>query len=204
MADRPHISRFDCVNDCGAWVHAEGDVCDVCARRIAAGDEDFDLPTTISRAVGLGPIISSNAVSSVQAALANPSKERTPDEAAYDEVLRSCVLKPEGHVQKPSLATFTRLYTVTTIASSARFGGTRTVVVCDSFDAARKIVEENHGDIWENSYMLAVIEGVAANRLYTYLDETYWYRWQGSRENGGYHAIETPEAYKNRYGFGVG
>ena len=148
--------------------------------------------------------ISGNAVASVQAALSPRTREDEDAERQYDDTVASCVEKPGGHVQwdKPDNVPV-RLYTVTTIAASARYGGTRTVVVCDSFEAARAIVEKNYGDIWECSYMLAVIEAVAANQLYRHLDEQYWYRWVGDRQ-GGYQAVERPARYRNVCGFGIG
>lgn len=150
------------------------------------------------------PQISGSAIAAVQAALFQDPRVRSPEEESYDEVLASCVLKPCGHVQKEKPADVeTRLYSVTTIASSARYGGTRTPVVCDSFEAAREIVEGNHGDIWEHSYMLCVVEGHVPNRLYSRLGEQYWYMWVGGRE-GGYRPIEVPDRYRNSFGFGIG
>lgn len=149
--------------------------------------------------------IGGNALASVQAALSPRTRADEDAKRQYDDMLASCVVKPEGHTQKVRPAGVpSRLYTVTTIAESARYGGNRTVVVCDSFEAAREIVEKNYGDIWECSYMLAVIEAVVPNRLYAHLDEQYWYRWVGDREDGAYQAIEVPERYRNVVGFGIG
>ena len=87
---------------------------------------------------------------------------------------------------------------MSTIARSAAYGGTRTVALCD-WKHAKEIVERNMGDIFECSYMLAVIESVVVNTLYNgigHLDqEAYWYRWYGTSEKGQYHPIVTPKAY---------
>lgn len=135
------------------------------------------------------------------------SSDRELDrENEYNEILKSCVLKPGGHRQMESTADKpVRLYTVTTIAQSVMYGGMRTPVICDSFDKAVMIVEDNVGDIWEYSYMLAVIEAVIPNKLYGgIMGEQYWYRWTRDEIGGSYKAIETPLSYKNTFGFGIG
>lgn len=135
------------------------------------------------------------------------SRERTPREQEYDARVAACVLKPAGHVQQPMPEGITgnRLYTVTTLAASDRYGGTRTPVICDSFEVAKELVEENAGDIFEMSYRLAVIEAVLPNRLYNIgLDERYWYKWVGDYETGSYQAIDVPPGYENVMGFGIG
>lgn len=134
--------------------------------------------------------------------------EETPEEKAFKEIVLSCVLKPEGHKQKP-LPDFTsakRLYAVTTLAPSRRYGGTRTPVVCDSFERAQEIVLTNEGDIFETSYHLVVIEASICNYLYSQigLEEQYWYVWEGDSRDGGYKPIEIPEAHKCTIGWGIG
>jgi hypothetical protein len=160
--------------------------------------------------------MSANMEASVEAMTKDERREAA--EARYRAMVKACTRKPGGHVQQPAPADFVaqggkRLYTVTTIAASIAYGGTRTVVVCDSFERAKEIVETNEGDIWESSYMLAVIEPVACNWLYHYFVtsdgvERYWYRWSSKdRETGrpgGYEAIETPPGYEQVVGFGIG
>lgn len=137
------------------------------------------------------------------------SRERSEEEKRYDEVVKSVVLLKGEHVQAPPTEELIsnngkRLYSVVTIAASNRYGGTRTVTVCD-FDRAREIVETNEGDIWECSYRLALIEGFVAGWLYYHLGEEYWYVWkQQEGEDGRYVPIEKPEAYREYIGFGVG
>lgn len=137
---------------------------------------------------------------------ADEDEGRTAREKEYDEILRTVVLKPGGHVPAPLPEKVAkhggkRLYAVTTIASSARYGGTCTPVVCDDFEIANKIVLENQGDIWEHSYMLVVIEATVCNWLYSNIfEEQYWYMWQ----DGGYKPIECPEVYRSSFGFGIG
>jgi hypothetical protein len=120
----------------------------------------------------------------------------------FKAILAACVLKPEGHTQKAGARN--RLYTVTTIAATESYGGTRCIVVCDSFERAKKIVETNEGDIFETTYWLAVIEAIIPNYLYHYEDERYWYLWKGTREEGQYLPIHGPKAYENTIGFGIG
>jgi hypothetical protein len=154
-------------------------------------------------------ILSASAEESVAASMAATGKrERTDAERAYDAITQSVVFK-DAHVlledRRVSEIAGDKLYTVTTIASSARYGGTRTPVVCKTFERAKEIVEENEGDIFEYSYMLVVIEAVMADTLYGgSTDEQYWYVWKGDGETGGYVPIERPKAYKNTVGFGIG
>lgn len=147
-------------------------------------------------------VLSTSAEESVTAALAAP-RERSEAEKAYDVVVASVVTK-DAHVpiEGPEGA---KLYTVTTIASSARYGGTRTPVICKTFERAKEIVEQNEGDIFEYSYKLVVIEAVLADVLYGgTMDEQYWYVWKGSGETGGYVPIERPKTYESTIGFGIG
>ena len=143
-------------------------------------------------------VFSASALKSMRAAMTEPSREPTADEKARDAV-RSAVLCGE-HVQAPPTEEFvrhggTRLYAVTTIASSERFGGKRTVTVCSTFARAKEIVETNEADIAEMAYFFAVIEAIAADWLYYYLDEQYWYVWDGSWKDGRYRPIEKPEMF---------
>jgi hypothetical protein len=152
---------------------------------------------------GRPPVLSVSAVSSIAAALASDPGTRTEAEGRYDEVVRTVVLKPGGHTvaRWPELhgPEQPRLYTVTTIASSARYGGTRTPVICSSFERAHDMVTRNEGELWEYSYMLAVIEAIVPDRLYCNLEEQYWYVWRD-----GYVPIEVPEKYRQVCGFGIG
>jgi len=147
-------------------------------------------------------VISNNAISSVAASLANRGKGRSEEEKAYDELLKTCVPKPEGHIRSTNDIGY--LFTVTTIASSQRYGGTRTPIICSSFDRAKEYVENNYGDLFECSYALAVIEVVVVDHLYNGdIPDKYWYKWSksfdsDSDDDGYYQAIETPEAFKDR------
>ncbi len=152
-------------------------------------------------------IMSTNALASVSAALKHGSKGRSDEEKHFDAVLETCVLRSVPHAQKPAPKQVIehdgkRLYTVTTIASSARFGGTRTVTVCDTFERAKEIIEANEGDIFECSYLLAVIDTIVAGWLYFIIDEQYWYCWVGDAKDGGYKAIDRPKAYRTVMGIG--
>ena len=143
---------------------------------------------------------SQNAQMSVSAVLGLPEVD-----AYSDEMLGACVVKPDGHEKPPKeFPPKDRLWSITTIARSAKYGGTRTVCVCDSFGRAKEIVETNEGDIWECSYMLVVIEEFDANSLYGGLGTqvSYWYRWNIDAKS--YEAIETPEVYEHIVGWGIG
>lgn len=150
--------------------------------------------------------LSRNAVTSVKAVLRG-TPGRTEAEKEYDESVKGAK-RLAGHRQRPLPKGFVgkRLYTITTIAASARYGGTRTVAVCDSLARAREIVKSNEGDIFECSYLLAVIEAIACNCLYPQVNpsEQYWFRWEGDSRTGRYLPIKTPPGYENTFGFGVG
>jgi hypothetical protein len=148
--------------------------------------------------------VSNSAVASVAAALAHGNRGRTEEEKAFDVLLTKCVWKEGRHKKQPLPKHFRkvrRLYTVTTITSSQRFGGVRTPAICTTFKLARDFVERNAGDLFECSYSLAVIEAVAADTLYTYLDEVYWYMWEPSEDpeyTGRYREIEVPPGFEGR------
>jgi hypothetical protein len=152
-------------------------------------------------------VVSQNAIASVEAVLEHGDRPRSDEEKHYNAVLETCVFRSVGHAQKPASDAVVqhqgkRLYTVTAIASSARFGGTRIVTVCDTFERAKEIIETNEGDIFECSYSLVVIDTVVAGWLYFNLDEQYWYLWVGSVHDGSYKAINRPKAYENTIGIG--
>lgn len=135
--------------------------------------------------------------------MSNPSRERTDEERAFDEIVRSVVVK-DGHRQAPPTPEVVdydgqRFYMVTTMASSRRYGGIRSPVICSTFQRAKEIVEKNEGDIYECSYSLAVIEAVVVDWLYGgLLNEQYWYVWKGSPEDGAYVPIERPARFDGR------
>lgn len=151
------------------------------------------------------------ALESLAASRTEPSEKEKEQSRAYKEIVCSVVLKDEDHVQEELPEAVRkhdgrRFYTVTTIASSARYGGTRTVVVCSTFERAKEIVESNEGDIFEMSYYLVVIEAVVADWLYVAIDEQYWYVWEPGEngKDGRYLPIERPAAYVGTCGFGIG
>jgi hypothetical protein len=125
----------------------------------------------------------------------------TRAEQAYDEVLKAVVPCSSHEERRVFDVAAARLYAVTTIAKSVRYGGTCTPVVCTTFEKAKKIVEQNIGDLWEHSFDLVVIEVFAPDRVYgALLDEQYWYCWRDDH----YQAIEWPEAYRGTIGWGIG
>lgn len=161
-----------------------------------------------------GPLLSNSAMSSVAAVLAStPNEGRTEYQKLYDAAVMGAVEKPEGHKQDPveDPARVKRLYTVTTIASGPAYGGTRTWGVFDKFELACETVEMNDGDIFENSYMFAVVEAIACNCIFgaVALDEgeepeQYWYVWVGDPQTGRYCPIQRPAMFDGVINFGVG
>lgn len=134
-------------------------------------------------------------------------RTKSGQEKSYDKMVKGCIEIPGGHQQKePDRKN--RLYTITTMASSPRFGGNRTPVICDNWGRANQIVLSNACDIWEYSYMIVVVEAVLPNELYGgFLREQYWYKWFGPKNDmasGGYRAIEIPKDFENTSGFGIG
>lgn len=157
------------------------------------------------------PVFSANDVTSAVAVVSNKRKERSSEEKEFDKIVRSCVRK-RSHKQdlypnkNRTRRKAKRLYSVTTLSASSRFGGRRTVAIYDNFDMAVESVEKNYGDIYEYSYSLCVIEAVFCNYLYGCSEECYWYKWYGSpeRKGSGYKPIHTPKAYESICGFGIG
>lgn len=135
-------------------------------------------------------------------------ESRNKQEAQYDEILSSCAKKPSGHqVKRTSTRTW---YTVTTLAASELYGGTRTVAIFDGFAKANEFVLANTGDIWETTYMLCVIEATVPNSLYGQSwagaerqRPAYWYRWYGN-DDGSYLPIHAPAVYCDLHGWGIG
>jgi len=120
----------------------------------------------------------------------------------YVEIVARSQPKTSPHAPSVPPDGETWIWAVTTLAQNQRHGGTRTPVVCSTFQLANEIVENNHGDIWECSYYLAVIEAIRVDRLYgSVLGESFWYAWFTDE---GYKPIETPEEFRNTFGHGVG
>lgn len=79
-------------------------------------------------------------------------------------------------------------------------GNKRTQGYFFDLETAKKCVQENWMDIYENEYELAVIETVSEGP-YTYdLTGGFWYQYNGS----GYDPIPKPEQFKHIVGFGHG
>jgi hypothetical protein len=106
------------------------------------------------------------------------------------------------------------LYSVTTVVSgwpsreSQKYGGKRTPIICTSLRLAKRIVEENLGDIFETTYKYVVIETVFPNILYSFRQQSkykqLWYRWEGRYKTGKYVPCEVPIEYARTIGWGIG
>lgn len=98
-----------------------------------------------------------------------------------------------------------RIYTVSTVAESPSYGGTRTVAACGTFAKAEEIILGNYGDLFETTYLFAVIEEVELDLLYGGFEHRqWWYSWLGDYQTGVYRPIKTPAEYEYVSGFGVG
>lgn len=74
-----------------------------------------------------------------------------------------------------------------------------------TLEEAKQCVEENWGDIHETGYEYVVIEKTPPG-LYTggFIEEEWWYRWEGDRDEGKYVETEKPECTKCIVGWGIG
>ena len=71
-----------------------------------------------------------------------------------------------------------------------------------TLEDAKNSVINNHCDIWEYSYMHAVIEEVRWGFYPCPPDKTYWFRF--NKKLGKYEEITQPSFYKNITNFGIG
>ena len=99
-----------------------------------------------------------------------------------------------------------KIYTVTTInwtGDRQRYRNRMVAWYPTLFDA-QSCIEQNWGDIYERGhYNHAVIEETLSG-LYPYVKEEYWYKWEGSEEEGGYLPCHKPEDFKCVVNFGIG
>jgi len=67
---------------------------------------------------------------------------------------------------------------------------------------AKEAIEHNYGDMYENEYEWAVIEGLAEGILCGgRMPKECWYKWQGTCEKGRYKPWRKPKQYDNVIGF---
>lgn len=67
---------------------------------------------------------------------------------------------------------------------------------------AKESVEMNNADIYEGQYNHAVIEEVAEGILFGGdIPKEWWYKWEGTWEEGGYKPAEKPGEYLGVMGF---
>lgn len=99
-----------------------------------------------------------------------------------------------------------KVYFVATARKCDKYGfeGTRVVGYFLNVEDARKCIEENWGDIYEDGYYkYAFIEGIAPGLYETCLD-TEFYEWNGDIKTGKYQKIERPECLKGYCNFTIG
>jgi len=140
-------------------------------------------------------IVSNNAVDSVSAALGHTPKRKLYVEEDWVHSLAN--LSPQEHSDDREDYWFT----VTTIASSAGYGGRRTVGIFESFAKALEFVKMNPAWLWEFSYMFLCIESVLPNACYGGMSredrKAYWYVFKQEKEgydDGEYLAIPKPSS----------
>lgn len=83
----------------------------------------------------------------------------------------------------------------------------RTWMWWSELETAQKAVKENWSDLYEGEYEYVVIEkypeghscGIAALDGQT----EWWYKWEGTWDDGHYESIEKPEMFENTIGFGM-
>jgi hypothetical protein len=98
-----------------------------------------------------------------------------------------------------------KLYAVTTLRSlTAIDAKPRVPAICTNLRRAKRIVETNEWDIYEEGYYpYVVIETFNANILYSAtVGPEYWYMW--NKRHGRYEKIDKPRELKNVCAFGIG
>jgi hypothetical protein len=102
------------------------------------------------------------------------------------------------------------LYGVTTIHPSregerAGITSSRTVAMCTRLERARQIVEGNEGDIFETTERLVVISTLSSDVVYGAVGcpdyQEWWYRWEGTWQDGRYVPTEKPEEFRHVIGW---
>ncbi len=96
-----------------------------------------------------------------------------------------------------------KVYFVATIRNINLEGtmGTRTVGYFETLEEARKCVEENWGDIYEEGYYkYAVIEDVEPGIYMSAESNPIFFKWK----DGKYQEIERPVELKGFFGFTIG
>lgn len=79
----------------------------------------------------------------------------------------------------------------------------RTAAVLLTLDHAKRIVESNSCDIAERGYTYAIIEEYELPHFYQTPLNEWWYKWEGSWDDGKYVACEKPEKWKNVVSWGM-
>lgn len=83
--------------------------------------------------------------------------------------------------------------------------GMRVVGFHLDFDTAKKCVEENWADLYEDGlYKYAVIEEAEPGLYQTIHSHPIFYKWIGDSETGSYKLIDKPKEFKNIRGFTIG
>ena len=85
------------------------------------------------------------------------------------------------------------------------YGGAHRVVgFFPDMETARKAVEENWCDLYEDGYYKYAIIEEHEDGLYSICENPVFFKWEGTIKEGGYKEIERPEATKGFFGFTIG
>ena len=81
----------------------------------------------------------------------------------------------------------------------------RTVGYFLDLETAKKCIEENWCDLYENGYYkYAVIEDVEPGLYSSMHSKPIFYKWHGDVKTGGYKRTRRPKDWKHTWGFAIG
>ena len=75
----------------------------------------------------------------------------------------------------------------------------------EDLDTAKKCIEENWGDLYEDGYYkYAVIEDVEPGLYKSSESDPIFYKWEGDSKTGKYVEIKRPVEFDHLFGFTIG
>ncbi len=93
------------------------------------------------------------------------------------------------------------IYTITTIRPPH---DTRIVGWFPSFYDAKGEVLNNSCDIYEGCYRFCIIEKIRPGLYPCPPENEWWFRWEGSWDEGGYKKVKKPQFFDKTVNFGIG
>ena len=79
----------------------------------------------------------------------------------------------------------------------------RVVGFFEDLETAKKAVEENWGDLYEDGYYKYAIIEEREDGLYSHCENPLFYKWEGTVKDGRYKPIDRPEATKGFCNFTI-